>query len=216
MLENIKLVIFDLDGVIADTEPLHFFAKSMILQNLGLNNKIDINAFIGKPNQEFWELALRGSEISISYEDLETRQYDIILEQMKKRNMHPSEGLVKALKYWKSNGLRIGLCSSSNRYYVDRVLSFFELTQYFDVSVGGDEVNVKKPAPDGYLKVLKIAGVPAPFAVAIEDSTSGIQAAQSAGIYCIGYDNPTSENQDLSRAEKTVCSLRELTELIPF
>ena len=74
MLENIKLVIFDLDGVIADTEPLHFFAKSMILQNLGLNNKIDINAFIGKPNQEFWELALRGSEISISYEDLETRQ----------------------------------------------------------------------------------------------------------------------------------------------
>lgn len=215
MLQNIKLVIFDLDGVLADTEPLHYYAKSEILQSLGLKNEININDFIGKPNREFWDLALRGSGISIPFSALETRQYDIILDQMRKREMHPSEGLVDVLEYLKTKGIQIGLCSSSNRYYVDRVLSFFQLNTYFDISVGGDEVKVKKPAPDGYLKVLERTGVRAESAVAVEDSASGVQAAQNAEIACIGYDNPTSENQNLDKAYTKIQSLRELIELIP-
>ncbi len=210
MLQNIKLVIFDLDGVIADTEPLHFYAKSTILKSMGLDNKIDINAFIGKPNKDFWELALHGSGIEVSLDDLEKKQYDIILEQMRERKMQPSQGLAAVFDYLKAHQIKIGLCSSSNRYYIDRLLSFFQISHFFQVTVGGDEVKVKKPAPDGYLKVLELAGIPAQYAVAVEDSTSGIQAAKNADLTCIGYQNPTSENQNLEKADQKIYSISEL------
>ena len=72
------------------------------------------------------------------------------------------------------------------------------------------EAGAGKPAPDVYLKVLELTGVNAEEAVAVEDSRAGIEAAKAAGIFCYGYDNPTSGMQDISKADQQIKSIREI------
>ena len=96
------------------------------------------------------------------------------------------------------NGWLIGLASSSTRRLVEQILNSLKIKKYFDVIVCGDEVINKKPAPDIYEKVLNLAGLKQNKAIAVEDSETGIKAAKAAGIFCYGYRNKSSGNQDLS------------------
>ena len=109
------------------------------------------------------------------------------------------------------DAIKIGLASSSTRPLVDETLSLLNIKQYFDCVVSGDEIPRKKPAPDIYLRVLELTGISAENAVAVEDTKAGTIAARDAGIFCYGYVNPTSGEQDLSNAATTIFHLRELT-----
>ena len=196
----LKLVIFDLDGVICDSEILHKFAKVTILKDLAHVADVDLSWSVGFPLRDMWSRLIAEYQLQMTPEELERKQYDVILDQMKAQNMDMSHGLRELMIWLKARDIQLGLCSSSNRYYVDRVVDHFNLRDMFDYVVAGDEVPQKKPAPDGYLKLLKLANVPAKSAIAIEDSHAGSSAAVTAGITCIGYVNPTSGNQDLSHA----------------
>ena len=78
------------------------------------------------------------------------------------------------------------------------------------MTVSGDEIARKKPAPDVYLRVLELTGTAARDALAVEDSQAGVASAQEAGIYCYGYSNPTSGEQDISAADRVILSLRQI------
>lgn len=212
MDERPALFIFDLDGVIADTEPLHRIAKLRIFAKLGVTSNVDLDRHVGRPNVELWTSVIEESGLERTAGELERMQYDLILEQLAENDARPTRGLPELLDALDAAGVRCALCSSSDRYYVDRVLNFFGFAGRFATIVGGDEVAEKKPAPDGYLKVLRDAGVEAARAVALEDTTAGVGAAVAAGIACIGYVNPTSGNQDLSRAALRVAGLSEVVD----
>lgn len=206
-----ELIIFDLDGVIVDSEPLHREAKLRIMRRLNLTNSVDLDAHIGRPNSELWNAVINENGLtSYTAADLEKMQYDSIIEQFRENGVRPSEGLQNLLQQFTETGIRLAVCSSSDRYYVDKVIDYFSLGAYFPVLVGGDEVERKKPAPDGYLLALERAGVPADRAVAIEDTTAGTASAAAAGLACVGYLNPTSGRQDLSRAFLRVKTLDEI------
>lgn len=210
MPKNIKFVIFDLDGVVADTEPKHRSAKLRIFAELGLKNPVDLDAHVGRPNSELWIEVIRDNNLDKTPAEMERMQYDYILEQLVVEKTPMSRGIERLLACLDAAGVPCGICSSSDRYYVDKVLAFFNLTGRFRPIVGGDEVPTKKPAPDGYLKLLRDAGVDAAAAVAIEDSRAGSEAATTAGVRCIGYANPTSGNQDLSLCFMKVNMLDEI------
>lgn len=210
---NFKLAVFDLDGVIADTEPLHREAKLRIMRKLNLSNSVDLDKHIGRPNSELWNTVIAENGIALSAAELERMQYDSILDQFVENDTKVSSGLLGLLDFLNSSSVSCAVCSSSDRYYVDKVLKHFMLTDKFSVIVGGDEVPEKKPAPDGYKLVVRRAGIDADSnrVFAIEDTSAGIKAAVAAGIPCVGYRNPTSGNQDLSSAFIRVESLDDIT-----
>lgn len=212
-MEEIELAVFDLDGVIADTEPLHKVAKQELLVGLGVDPDMDMTRFVGRPNVDFWKEIIKDNHLSCSIDDLELRQYESILRQMKENSTPTSAGLNGLLERLSGMNIRCALCSSSDRFYVDRVLEFYHLRERLAPTVAGDEVPRKKPAPDGYLRVTELAGIAPGRAVAIEDSAAGLEAASVAGLRTIGYRNPTSGQQDLRRADWVVDSLAEAAAL---
>jgi beta-phosphoglucomutase len=213
-VEDIQLVIFDLDGVIVDSEPLHDAAKHAILDHLGIQKDVDFSRSVGYPLHELWLKFIKEYNLSQSPAELERMQYDFIIGQMRERQIPLSNGLTDVLKQLRQQDIRLAVSSSSNRYYVDRVLEYYQLSDWFEATVGGDEVPEKKPAPDGYLRALELAGVPASAAVAIEDSEAGSLSAKAAGITCIGYRNPTSGEQNLASVDMIINSLSEISTII--
>ncbi len=204
-IPEVQLVAFDLDGVVADTEPLHKASKERMLRRFGVigpGEEIDVRRCVGFTNAQYWE-EMRALHPGIpgTLDELEDAQLQGILDLIAERRLPPSEGLLPLLRALSARGVRIGLYSSSNRFYIDRVLEGYGLAHFFAAVVGGNEVRRRKPFPDGYLKVAELAGVPPERAVAVEDSAAGVDAAKAAGMRAVGYRNPTSGDQDLSRAD---------------
>lgn len=210
MPTKLELAAFDLDGVIADTEPMHKNAKLRIFKEFGISNHMDLDKHVGRPNSELWDVIIRENDLDRTPKEFEIMQYDYILEQMREEHTPMSEGLLDLLDVFAGAGVRCGVCSSSDRYYVDKILAFFGLTGRFDPIVGGDQVPLKKPAPDGYLKLVADAGLEPGRAVAIEDSRAGVASAMAAGLRCIGYVNPTSGDQNLDAAFMKVTKLADI------
>lgn len=152
--------------------------------------------------------------INKSEEELEKLQYQYILEEIKENHIDTSIGFIDLLSFLKKDKIKIGLASSSNRFYVDSILTYYNIYKYFDYIAGGDEVKRKKPEPDVYLKVLKQSGIKTHETIAVEDTFAGSKSALSAGLRCVGYQNSTSGNQDLSKCFAKINSVYQLTELI--
>ena len=211
---QIKMVVFDLDGVVLDSEPLHEHAKRRILNEHGITENLDLSFSIGQPNKVLWNGMIHRFQINKSEEELERLQYNYILEEIKMRKIRTSTGFSELIQWLKGNQIKIGLASSSNRFYVDSILSYYSLTDYFDYIVAGDEVKRKKPEPDVYLKVLELSKLDSQEVIAVEDTYAGSKAAVSAGLPCVGYQNPTSGSQDLSACFLKINELHELMEII--
>ena len=116
-----------------------------------------------------------------------------------------TDGLPELLSYLKTNDYIIAVASSSDRFYVDEVLNITGLSDYFPVRVTGDENLKAKPAPDIYCKALKLCGVSADSAYAVEDSDTGSKAAKAAGIKCVGFDAVSDE---ALKQKFTACSFK--------
>lgn len=210
-INSFKLAAFDFDGVLADTEPLHQRAKEILSARLGVKKQPDYAASVGLPNRDFWQKVLtdnglEGADIG----ELEKKQYELIIEIAAEEKMRPTRGVEKLLELLRRRKLIRAVCSSSVRSYLESMLDILKLTDYFDFLVGGDEVAAKKPAPDVYLRALELAETPARQAFALEDSAAGLAAAESAGLFAIGFLNPGSGAQDLARAGLLIDEMDQL------
>lgn len=211
ILSGKKLAAFDFDGVLADTEPLHKLAKETVAGRVGAKNIPSSEDFIGLPNRDYWLKVMDDNNIGgLSIEELEKRQYEIIIETASGKKMRPLAGLENLLDFLAARGLRLVICSSSERFYLENMLPILGLDGRFEYLIGGDEVKSKKPAPDVYLRALELTGLPAAEAFAVEDSAAGTMAAAAAGYFAIGFINPGSGVQDLSRADVRVSALEEI------
>lgn len=210
MSNKLKLIIFDMDGVIVDSEPLHEYARQQMFKDYNIVPTVDFPEPVGNSSSGFWSAVCELCKLDMCGEELEREQYRHVAEQIEARNLGPQEGVMDILHWAKANDCKIGLASSSSRTLVDATLRLLKITDFFEFTKAGNEVEHKKPAPDLYLSVLDQAGVAAEAAIAIEDSSSGVKAAQVAGIFCYGYLAPTAEGQDLSQADCLVSNLSEI------
>lgn len=211
----IKLIIFDLDGVLIDTEKLHSESKLEILKSFDIYYTENITEYIGVSNIDFWEKMRKEYGILETAISLEKMQYDYIVDKMTAITMSASSYLYDLLNWIKKRNYKIALCSSSKRYFVDKVLEYLEVTGYFDRIVCGDDAQKVKPSGELYLKVMSLfRDIKKEEIISIEDSYSGATASLSAKIKCIGYRNVTSGNQDLSKCCAICDNLKDIKKII--
>lgn len=209
-MANRKMLVFDMDGVLLDSEPLHASSMHRILRENGVTEMPDASLTVGKSSYIIWTNLQAKYGLPGTPATLLNQQYTYLLEEMDARNVPVSEGLVDLLQECKEKGMLLGVASSSNRVLVDGTLKHLGIGSCFDVTVAGDEIPEKKPNPAVYLKAIEKVGVRPEEALAIEDSETGLLAASRAGIPAVGYRNPTSGNQDLSNSIGIVDRLTEV------
>lgn len=214
MKKEIRVMIFDMDGVILDSEPLHELAREQMFEKYGIAGAQDLPNPVGRSTCGFWQLVLAKYGMEGDPRVFEREHYELVSKLVVEKKLPPSQGLLPLLDWARERGIKRAIASSSTRKLVYTVLEHLNLAAYFDGVACGDEVENKKPAPDVYLRALSLVGADAAHAAAVEDSSSGIEAAHAAGLRCFGYHNLTSGIQDLSKADWQVEHLKEIQELL--
>jgi HAD superfamily hydrolase (TIGR01509 family) len=154
--------------------------------------------------------------INVSRDEFLKRQDEKRLVVFNKESMVSVSGTIELIQYLYDNGLKLGLASSSPRYFIEMVLNNFDLLKYFTIIVSGEELERSKPHPDIYLKAAEQIGISPIDCVAIEDANAGVRSAKAAGMYTIGYQNPNSGAQDLSAADVVIQDMKEVCKLFKF
>lgn len=187
---KINAVIFDLDGVIFFSEPLSHKAWNAFLQTRGEHLSLEEYAqLIGKDSQFSVGLVRKQKGLDLPPEDILREVWENKLGILREE-AQPAPGVIDLLDALQARGVRIGLGSNSKRTYVDLALETMHLKNYFEVVVTADEVQSGKPAPDIYLQAAAALDQDPEHCLVIEDSPSGVLAAQKAGMRCVALPNP--------------------------
>jgi beta-phosphoglucomutase family hydrolase len=208
----LKAVIFDMDGVIIDSEPIHFkfeqstFAKLDIIVDESYHN-----SFIGTTSNYMWQSLKDKFALSQSVEELVSISRSGFLTFLKSlNNIELISGTGSLIKELYNSNIKLAVASSSPMEMIDYIVDTLEVDKYFSALVSGDYVNRSKPNPDIFLYAAEKLGVRADECIVIEDSHNGVKAAKAAGMKCIGYRNLNSGNQDISCADIIIDNFSEL------
>ena len=208
----IKTVIFDMDGVIVDTEPVHHYAYDQHFKQL--NNEVSPEmyaSFTGNSTKNIYERLKGIYEIEYDVPTLVQSKRNFFNDAFdRKEDLFLLDGVEDLIKELHSNGMQLVLASSSAKVTIDRVFSRFGLHKYFSHIVSGEDFPNSKPHPAIFQHAAFLSGTTVENCIVIEDSTNGILAAKAAGIYCVGYDSFHSKMQDYSKADKVITHFNEL------
>lgn len=211
MKEIKKAFIFDMDGVMIDSEKYYSLAILKIIRELGHEVSDDYtHRFIGSTNSYTWSHIIEDFKLPNSedyYIDLMLRYKDEIEAELGFVKYPGIETLIKDLY---DRGYHLAIASSSRLVDIERTVEELAVGQYFEYLVSGETVEHSKPAPDIYLKAADLLGVEPEHCIVIEDSHNGARAAKSAGMYCIGYIDPEYPPQDLSMVDISVSQHSEI------
>ena len=207
----ITAVIFDMDGVIADSEYFNVKAKHIILHNAGV--EVDWHyhdKFLGTTHEYMWtqmkeEFPQLKEEVRY-YIDLwvKTRK-----ELIQEEGLKPMPGVVNFIHRLKEKGLKLAVASSSLKEDIMENMDTFGITDCFDTFVSGSECENGKPDPEIFLRAAKALGKDPEECTVVEDSTAGVAAAKAAGMRCIGYAPEDAVKQDIHLADKIVVEFNE-------
>lgn len=208
----IKAIIFDMDGLMIDSERVTFEGYQFILEKMNLTMSEDFYiTLLGKPlkgiYQRFYDVY--GNDFPIESVIKDVHQY--MAERFEKEGVPIKEGLIPLLKYLKDNNYKTIVATSSNRDRVDNILASANIVQYFDDSICGDEVTKGKPDPEVFLKSCQKLGVNVDEAIVLEDSEAGIQASAAAQIKVICI--PDMKQPEKEFADKTFKILDNLNQV---
>lgn len=208
----IKTVIFDMDGVIVDTEPVHHYAFNEHFRQLNIEITPELYAsFTGNSTKNIFERLKVQFNLEHDVDHLVETKRNLFNDAFDKKDdlylLHGVEDLIKDLH---SNGMQLILASSSAKVTINRIFTRFGLHKYFTHIVSGEDFPKSKPHPAIFLKAAELSNTPVENCIVIEDSTNGIKAAHAAGIYCVGYDSFHSKMQDYSLANMVISNFNEL------
>ena len=204
-----RAVIFDMDGVLIDSEPLHLEALNQVLAPLGHQATAAENEqFWGMTSQECWQVLTDRYALTGNLADY-LSQYDECLLRILQRPVVPMPGARDVLARLRQNGVRVALASASKKVWVDATLSALRLREFFEVVVCGDEVEHGKPSPDVFLLAATRLGVPPERCVVIEDAPNGILAAKRAGMTAILLRTPATQHVHADDADDVIDSLAD-------
>ena len=211
-----KLIIFDMDGLIFDTEKICYQIMKKTLQkhNYKFNKEMYIKT-IGSNNQEAKNITMSFMPENFPYDQL-IKEVETELENFTNYNSLPIKpGLIPLLNHLKEKNITCCIASSSNNQTIKRYLEKANIISYFDFFIGGNQVEHTKPQPDLFLKALEIAKIKARDSLVIEDSENGILAAKRANIPVICIPDmkiPDKEFRSYSRC--IMDSLDKIIEII--
>lgn len=180
-----RAVVFDLDGVLWDGEPLYHEAFNVVLR--AYEKIVTPEAYtkiIGSSTEAAWQWVLDDLGINEPIEPF-IAKYDVVVMEMLTSAIEPLPGVVDLIAALKSRGVPLGLATASFRNWADATLSRLGLEDSFDATVTASEVTHAKPAPDLYLLAAEGLAIDPKLCVAVEDSLNGVRSAKAAGMYAV-------------------------------
>ncbi|MBC3758788.1 HAD family phosphatase [Hyunsoonleella sp. SJ7] len=208
----LKAVIFDMDGVIIDSEPMHHKAYNDMFDEVGIDVSRELyNSFTGQSTLNICKRLCDHFSLKESPETLVTikrRYYKQFFD--KNSDLDLIDGVLDLIKNYHENGLTLVLGSSAAMTSINMIFERFELNPYFKAKLSGGDLKQSKPHPEIFEKAAEASGFKREECIVIEDSTNGIQASKSAGIYCVGYDSFHSKNQDYSKADQVITDFKDI------
>lgn len=204
--EKIRAVIFDMDGVIVDSEPIESLAWEKVLMEYGkkpiFNNTGLIHA-VGKNSLEF---VMEKHGINENPEIIRTKKRKIFGELIVE-NLVPNPGFLKLFKTLIKRKFKLALASNRFEQHVLLIANKLGIKNSFDAIIGQSPEVATKPAPDIFLEIAKILEIDSAYCLVIEDTEHGVIAAKRAGMKVIAVPNKYTMDQDFSKADKMVESL---------
>ena len=212
VIPKIKSVLFDLDGLLADSEKLHHLGQSRMLSELtGKRTEMseeDLKVTVGMDERETCEYFKDKYNLSPSVAELVDLRRSKVIEAINENGVEKMPGAEESVNYARLKGWKTGIASSSCDLLVDAILQGIGHTRDdFDVVTTGSG-NARKPEPDIYLKAAQELCMDTMHCMALEDSRSGMLSAQAAGMRCIVVASEHTKDQDLSEAFQLVNSLK--------
>ena len=213
-----QAVIFDMDGVILESEPLHDQAIRIVFEQHRFNaNEEDLatmlNDFRGRTDVDAWNYSIEKFAITESLEDLLHWKAEEFLKIVANETLVLMDGLQNVFDSLKTE-YPIALASSSPYSAINAIVDCLQIRDVFTAIVSGEDVEHGKPAPDIFLLAAQQLGLLPEECVVLEDSRNGVLAANAAGMRSIGYKGSPSNKQDLSEANTVINHFDELLDIL--
>lgn len=204
-MKRIEAVVFDMDGVLFDTENISIACWKDIAGGHGLANVEEVAVeCIGRNRADICAVMRSAYGEDFAAEEFLDETAKRAQEKVERDGLPVMKGVKELLDYLKQNGYKIGLASSTRKVRILDHLKRAGLTEYFEMIIGGDMVEHSKPEPDIYRKACELLGVSPDNAMALEDSPNGIRSAAAAGMKAVmipDYVAPTPEMEAIFYAK---------------
>ncbi len=206
----IKAVLFDMDGLLVDTEPLNVAVVTKICDELGINLTPEEKHYCasGITNRKFYDELFNNRNLKFDLNEILNKTFQTY-DELLKTNAKSFLGAVDLPKLL-SEKYKLGLVSGSTRNQVNIILSKLDIGSLFKVVITADDITSSKPDPEGYLLAANKLNINPQECLVLEDGEQGVKAAKSAGMKVIGVVN--NSNQDLSLAELIAKDLTEVNQ----
>jgi HAD superfamily hydrolase (TIGR01509 family) len=204
------MVIFDMDGVLVDSEPLYYEANQNFLRSRGIKlSREEYNEFVGISAPLMWESIKTRFGLKDSVEELVEAENKRLYGVLEDEKLSSIEGIPELLDQIRKKGIYLSLASSSPIKVINFITKQIGVSDYFDFVISGEEVVNGKPHPEIFLTCANRFKITPSRALVIEDSKNGILAAKKAGMKAVGFRNLNSGKIDLSEADLVVDSFSQ-------
>lgn len=209
----VRTVIFDMDGVLVNSEPLHHEVSLLQFKDLNIEVSNDVFAtFTGNSNRMIYQKLKDKFQLLHTIEDLILAKNTLFIDAFdKKDDLQLMPGVKDLIIDLHNNGVQLIVASSSEMEIIDKVFERFDLDQYFTHKVSGNDFPESKPNPAIFIKAASYSDAPIEQCMIIEDSTNGIKAAKAAGIFCVAYKSEGVDSQDQSLADRIIYDFKDLS-----
>lgn len=208
----LKAVIFDMDGVIIDSEPMHNKAYHDMFNEVGIDVSRELyESFTGQSTINICKRLCDHFNLKESPETLvalKRKHYKQFFDS--NSDLGLIDGVLDLIKDYHKNGLTLVLASSAAMTSINQIFERFDLNQYFIAKLSGGDLKASKPHPEIFIKAAEASGFDRHECIVIEDSTNGVKAAKAANIFCVGFDSFHSKNQDYSKADMVISDFKAI------
>lgn len=212
----IKAIIFDMDGVLVDSEPFHIeIEKRQFRQNQILVSDEEHHEYMGVSSEVMWRKIAERHSVSLPVEELIEQNRSETFRFFSELNEIPvMPGLVDLLEKLRQKNYPMAVASSSVPEIIGLILGKTGLRKYFTVVVSSQETGKSKPEPDVFLLAAKKLGMSPDNCLIIEDSENGIKAAHAAQMSCVAYQGPGANPLSHKDADAVVRSYSQLAMML--